>query len=236
MTIASFKSKYIAVAVAAAIAVSLAVGACHGLREQLAARRAVRYGRRRYPQPRARRAQLRAGELARHVSDRVAEGVLRNDREADRDRNRNLHARRHTAGRDPARHRRKRALLLAPRQATTAATSRAAPSRRCAPTCRPCPASSLRRRSANSKSRSARSKARRNRQRRARISIRCERKQMRKALLLAGGLGVIALGVGSDARLVGRPPRSHADHDAHQGRRPHRAGRLLAAAGSRAAR
>ena len=81
MTIATFKSKYIAVAVAAAIAVSLAVGAVmvyensaqHGaLLDTAAADTRNRV---------LGELNLRAGELARHVSERVADGVLRNDRD-----------------------------------------------------------------------------------------------------------------------------------------------------------
>ena len=63
-----------------------------------------------------------------------------------------------------------------------------------------------------------------------------ERRQMRKALLLAGGLGIVALAAGlALAWWAGR--RVHTPIiDAHQERRPHRARRLLAADGSRAAR
>ena len=81
MTIASFKSKYIAVAVAAAIAVAVAVGAVmvyendsqHAALFDTAAADA----RNRV----LGELNLRAGELARHVSERVADAVLRNDRE-----------------------------------------------------------------------------------------------------------------------------------------------------------
>jgi diguanylate cyclase (GGDEF)-like protein/PAS domain S-box-containing protein len=81
VTIASFKSKYIAVAVAAAIAVALAVGAVMvyenssqhaALFDTTAADARNRV---------LGELTLRAGELARHVSERVADGVLRNDRE-----------------------------------------------------------------------------------------------------------------------------------------------------------
>jgi diguanylate cyclase (GGDEF)-like protein/PAS domain S-box-containing protein len=81
VTIASFKSKYIAVAVAAAIAVAVAVGAVmvyendsqHAALFDTAAADA----RNRV----LGELNLRAGELARHVSERVADAVLRNDRE-----------------------------------------------------------------------------------------------------------------------------------------------------------
>ncbi|HEU4780319.1 MAG TPA: HAMP domain-containing protein, partial [Steroidobacteraceae bacterium] len=81
MTIASFKSKYIAVAVAAAIAVSLAVGAVmvyenqsqhSALLDKAAADTRDRV---------IGELNLRASELARHISERVADGVLRNERD-----------------------------------------------------------------------------------------------------------------------------------------------------------
>jgi diguanylate cyclase (GGDEF)-like protein/PAS domain S-box-containing protein len=81
VSIVSFKSKYIAVAVAAAIAVSLAVGsvmvyenraqhaALHDTASADARNRVIG------------ELTLRAGEVARHVSDRVSDAVLRDDRE-----------------------------------------------------------------------------------------------------------------------------------------------------------
>jgi diguanylate cyclase (GGDEF)-like protein/PAS domain S-box-containing protein len=81
VTIASFKSKYIAVAVAAAIAVALAVGALmlyeSGSQHAALFDTASADARDRV----LRELSLRAGELARHVSGRVADGVLRNDRD-----------------------------------------------------------------------------------------------------------------------------------------------------------
>ena len=81
MTIASFKSKYIAVAVAAAIAVALAVGALmvyeSGSQHAALFDTAAADARDRV----LRELSLRAGEVARHVSERVSDGVLRNDRE-----------------------------------------------------------------------------------------------------------------------------------------------------------
>jgi diguanylate cyclase (GGDEF)-like protein/PAS domain S-box-containing protein len=81
VTIASFKSKYIAVAVAAAIAVALAVGSVlvYENRSQHAALldSASADSRNRVQGELT----LRAGELARHVSDRVSDGLLRNDRD-----------------------------------------------------------------------------------------------------------------------------------------------------------
>jgi diguanylate cyclase (GGDEF)-like protein/PAS domain S-box-containing protein len=81
VTIASFKSKYIAVAVAAAIAVSLAVGgvmvyenqAQHAtlLDSAAADTRSRILGE----------LNLRAGELARHIAGRVADSVLLNERD-----------------------------------------------------------------------------------------------------------------------------------------------------------
>jgi diguanylate cyclase (GGDEF)-like protein/PAS domain S-box-containing protein len=81
VTIASFKSKYIAVAVAAAIAVALAVGAVMvfenrsqhaNLLDTAAADTRSRVEG---------ELNLRAGELARHIAERVAGEVLRNERE-----------------------------------------------------------------------------------------------------------------------------------------------------------
>ena len=81
VSIVSFKSKYIAVAVATAIAVSLAVGSVmlYENRAQHAALidTASTDARDRVLGELA----LRAGEVARHVSDRVSEGVLSNDRD-----------------------------------------------------------------------------------------------------------------------------------------------------------
>ena len=81
MTIASFKSKYIAVAVAAAIAVSLAVGSVmvyenHSQHAALLETAATETRGRVQGE-----LNLRAGEVARHVAQRVADDVLRNDRE-----------------------------------------------------------------------------------------------------------------------------------------------------------
>jgi diguanylate cyclase (GGDEF)-like protein/PAS domain S-box-containing protein len=81
VSIVSFKSKYIAVAVAAAIAVSLAVGSVmvYETREQHAALldTASVDARDRV----LGELTLRAGEVARHVSDQVSAGVVSNDRE-----------------------------------------------------------------------------------------------------------------------------------------------------------
>jgi diguanylate cyclase (GGDEF)-like protein/PAS domain S-box-containing protein len=81
VSIASFKSKYIAVAVASAIAVSLAVGSVmvYENRAQHAAMldTASADARNRV----LGELTLRAGELGRHIAERVAIGVLRNDRE-----------------------------------------------------------------------------------------------------------------------------------------------------------
>jgi diguanylate cyclase (GGDEF)-like protein/PAS domain S-box-containing protein len=81
VTIASFKSKYIAVAVAAAIAVSLAVGSVmvyenHSQHSALLETAATDTRGRVQGE-----LNLRAGEVARHVAERVADGVLRNDRD-----------------------------------------------------------------------------------------------------------------------------------------------------------
>ena len=81
MTIATFKSKYIAVAVAAAIAVSLAVGAVM-VYENSAQHAALLDTAAADTRNRVLgELNLRAGELARHVAERVADGVLRNDRD-----------------------------------------------------------------------------------------------------------------------------------------------------------
>jgi diguanylate cyclase (GGDEF)-like protein/PAS domain S-box-containing protein len=81
VSIVSFKSKYIAVAVAAAIAVSLALGSVmvYENREQHAALldTASADARDRV----LGELNLRAGELARHISERVADAVSRKDRE-----------------------------------------------------------------------------------------------------------------------------------------------------------
>jgi len=81
VSIASFKSKYIAVAVGAAVAVSLAVGSVmvYENRAQHAAllETASTDARNRV----LAELTLRAGEVARHVSNQVAEGMLRDDRE-----------------------------------------------------------------------------------------------------------------------------------------------------------
>jgi len=79
VSIVTFKSKYIAVAVAAAIAVSLAVGSVmvYENRSQHAALLETASD-----DTRARvlgELTLRAGEVARHVSDRVSDAVLRDD-------------------------------------------------------------------------------------------------------------------------------------------------------------
>ena len=80
MTIASFRNKYIAVAVAAAIAVSLAVGAVmvyeNGSQHSALLDTATADTRNRV----IGELTLRAGDLARHVSERVSDGLLRNDR------------------------------------------------------------------------------------------------------------------------------------------------------------
>ena len=81
MTIASFKSKYIAVAVGAAIAVSLAVGAVmvyeNSSQHAALLDTATVDSRNRV----LGELTLRASDLARHVSERAADGLLRNDRE-----------------------------------------------------------------------------------------------------------------------------------------------------------
>ena len=142
VTIVSFKSKYIAVAVAAAIAVSLAVGSVmvYENRSQHAALLDTASA-----DARSRvlgELTLRAGEVARHVvrtrRRRRAAATIATDHErrskpSQRDDTLLGVVLRDTAG--------KRALRLAAQPATTAAASRAAPSRRCAPTCRPCRAS-----------------------------------------------------------------------------------------------
>jgi diguanylate cyclase (GGDEF)-like protein/PAS domain S-box-containing protein len=82
VTIASFKSKYIAVAVAAAIVVSLAVGSImvYENRAQHAALldTAAADSRNRI----LGELTLRSAELARHISERIAEAVLKGDRDA----------------------------------------------------------------------------------------------------------------------------------------------------------
>ncbi len=92
MSIVSFKSKYIAVAVAAAIAVSLAVGSVmvYENRSQHAALLETASA-----DTRARvlgELTLRADEVARHVSDRVSDAVLRDDRATAEHGDRKLHA------------------------------------------------------------------------------------------------------------------------------------------------
>src|SRR5688572_11773896 len=81
VTIVSFKSKYIAVAIAAAVLVSLAVGSVmiYENRDQHRALLdiAAADARDRVQHELA----LRAGDLARHVAGRVAEGVSEGDRE-----------------------------------------------------------------------------------------------------------------------------------------------------------
>jgi hypothetical protein len=79
VSIVSFKTKYIAVAVGAAIAVALAVGSVmvYANRSQHAALVETASD-----DTRARvlgELSLRAGEVARHVSDRVSDAVLRDD-------------------------------------------------------------------------------------------------------------------------------------------------------------
>jgi diguanylate cyclase (GGDEF)-like protein/PAS domain S-box-containing protein len=81
VTIASFKSKYIAVAVAAAIAVSLAVGSVmvyenHSQHAALLETAATETRGRVQGE-----LNLRAGEVARHIAQRVADAVLRSDRD-----------------------------------------------------------------------------------------------------------------------------------------------------------
>jgi diguanylate cyclase (GGDEF)-like protein/PAS domain S-box-containing protein len=80
VTIATFKSKYIAVAVAAAIAVALAAGAVmvyeNGSQHSALLDTATADASNRVQGELA----LRAGELARHVAERVADGVQQNDR------------------------------------------------------------------------------------------------------------------------------------------------------------
>ena len=72
VTIVSFKSKYIAVAVVAAVVVSLAVGSVMVYENRRAARCAARFGRRRFPQARARASSRCApNDIARHVAERV---------------------------------------------------------------------------------------------------------------------------------------------------------------------
>jgi len=81
VTIVSFKSKYIAVAVVAAIAVSLAVGAVMVYENQ--SQHAVLLDTA-AADTRSRvqgELNLRVGELARHMAERVADAVLRNERD-----------------------------------------------------------------------------------------------------------------------------------------------------------
>jgi len=81
VTIASFKSKYIAVAVAAAIAVSLAVGAVL-IFENQAQHAALLDSAAADTRSRIQgELNLRAGELARHISGRIADEVLLNERD-----------------------------------------------------------------------------------------------------------------------------------------------------------
>ena len=82
MTIVSFKSKYIAVAIAAAIVVSLAVGVGHDLREPRAARALLDSATADARDRVMGELNLRANESARHVAELVADGVLRGDRDA----------------------------------------------------------------------------------------------------------------------------------------------------------
>ena len=81
MAIVSFKSKYIAVAVAAAIAVAVAAGAVmvyeNGVQHTALLDTASADARQRILSELT----LRAGDIARHVAERVADGVLRNDRD-----------------------------------------------------------------------------------------------------------------------------------------------------------
>ena len=92
VSIVSFKTKYIAVAVGAAIAVSLAVGSVmvYENRSQHAALLETASA-----DARGRvlgELTLRAGEVARHVSDRVSEAVLRDDPRMHGRGDRKLHA------------------------------------------------------------------------------------------------------------------------------------------------
>ena len=81
VTIVSFKSKYIAVAVVAAILVSLAVASVM-IFENRAQHAALLETATADARSRVRNElSLRAGDVARHLADRVAEGVLHDDRE-----------------------------------------------------------------------------------------------------------------------------------------------------------
>ena len=235
VTIVSFKSKYIAVAVAAAIAVSLAVGGVmvYENRAQHAALldTAAADARNRV----LGELTLRAGELARHVSERVADGVLRNDRDLikneietfTRDDTLLGVMLRDTAGNELYSWRR-------PGDNSGGITRSAiAPVRANVQTMpgivTPQTVGEVEV-EIRSLEGSPESVARANPFRfdaaqadaQGAAAGRCPRPRR------AGGR--------SGARLVGRPPRAHAHHHAHQERRPHRARRLLAAAGSRAAR
>jgi len=164
VTIVSFKSKYIAVAVIGAVVVSLAVGfvLVFENRSQHAALldTAAADARSRV----LGELTLRASELARHVSERVDDGVLRGDRDAviaqlevfKRDNTLLGVVVRNTAGRE----------LYAWRRAGDAAG-------RCVPTCRPCRVSKFRKPWAKWQSRCARSSPHPIRPQRAPISIRC---------------------------------------------------------------
>jgi diguanylate cyclase (GGDEF)-like protein/PAS domain S-box-containing protein len=81
VSIVSFKSKYIAVAVAAAVVVALAVGSVMVYESRSQHSAMVDSASADAHNRVLGELTLRANELARHVSERVADGVLRNDRE-----------------------------------------------------------------------------------------------------------------------------------------------------------
>jgi hypothetical protein len=163
VSIVSFKTKYIAVAVAAAIAVSLAVGSVmvYENRSQHAALLETASA-----DARARvlgELTLRADEVARHISDRVSDAVLRDDLQM-----LNTEIERFT--RDDTM---LSVVLRDTKPTVMMPASRAAPAHRCVPMCRPCLASWRRKWSAKPTSKSARAMARRNRSRHERSTSRC---------------------------------------------------------------
>ena len=110
----SFKSKYIAVAVIAAIVVSLAVGFVLVLAEPRATRRCCWIPLRPTPAQRVQgELSLRAAEIAQRIAERVRDEVLTGDRAAHQRPTRDLQERRHAARRAGPRRRRTRAVRLA---------------------------------------------------------------------------------------------------------------------------
>ena len=142
MTIVSFKSKYIAVAVVAAIAVALAVGSVM-VYENRAQHAALLDTASADARDRVLgELTLRAGELARHVAERVSDAVLRDDPRIAERREIECFKRddtvlgvvlRDTAGNE--------IYCLAPPGDQRRRHHAQRQSRRCAPTCRPCRAS-----------------------------------------------------------------------------------------------